>query len=56
MVKGEIAHYEQFLLSHSVFKGLVLHKCKDKGLFGKWLQNREFMVAFTRRQNHTLNI
>ena len=36
--KGEIAHYEQFLLSHSVFKRLVLQTRKNQGLFGKGLK------------------
>ena len=27
--KEEIACYEQFLFSHSVFKRLVLHSCKN---------------------------
>ena len=36
--KGEIAHYEQFLLfPHSVFKKLVLQTLKNQGLFGKRL-------------------
>ena len=35
--KGEIACYEQFSFSHSVFKRLVLQTCKNKGLFGKGL-------------------
>ena len=30
--KGEIAHYEQFLLFHSVFKRLVLQTRKNPGL------------------------
>ena len=34
--KGEIRH-EQFLLSHSVFKRLVLQTRKNQGLFGKGL-------------------
>ena len=33
--KGEIASYEQLLLSHSVFKGLAPQTHKNKGLFGK---------------------
>ena len=32
MGKGEIARYEQFLLSHSVFKRLVLQTRKKTGL------------------------
>ena len=41
--KGEIAHYEQFLItsnfsfSHSVIKRLVLQTRKNQGLFGKGL-------------------
>ena len=35
MGKGEIARYEQFLLTHSVFKRLVLQTRKNQGLFGK---------------------
>ena len=35
--KGEIAHYKQFLLFHSVFKKLVLQTSKTQGLFGKGL-------------------
>ena len=35
--KGEIARYEQFLLSHGVFKRLTLQTCKNEGLFGKGL-------------------
>ena len=34
--KGEIAHYEQFFLYHSVFK-LVLQTHKNKGWIGKGL-------------------
>ena len=33
--KGEIAHYEQFLLSHCVFKIPVRQTRKNQGLFGK---------------------
>ena len=33
--KGGIARYEQFLLFHRVFKRLVMHTHKNKGLFGK---------------------
>ena len=36
--KGEIAHYEQFLLFPSVFKRLVLQTRKKQGLFGKGLR------------------
>ena len=35
--KGEIAHYEQFLLFPTVFSRLVLQTCKSKGFFGKGL-------------------
>ena len=37
VAKGEIAHYERFLLSQNVFKRLVLQTHKTKGLFGKGL-------------------
>ena len=33
--KGEIAGYKQLLLSHSVFKRLVLETRKNQGFFGK---------------------
>ena len=33
--RGEIAHYEQFSFSHSVFKRLVLQTRENQGLFGK---------------------
>ena len=36
--KGEIARYEQFLLSHNVFKNLGLQTRKNQGLFGKGLR------------------
>ena len=36
--KGEIAHYEQFLLFPQYFRKLVLQKCKNQGLFGKGLK------------------
>ena len=39
--KGGIALYEQFLLSHNVFKRLVLQTRKAKGLFGKGLDSLE---------------
>ena len=35
--KGEIAPYDQFSFSHSVFKRLVLQTRKNQGLFGKGL-------------------
>ena len=35
--KGEIAHYQKLLISHSVFKRLVLQRHKNQGLFGKGL-------------------
>ena len=37
--KQEIAWYEQFFLSHSVFKNLVLQTLKNPGLFGKGLMS-----------------
>ena len=36
--KGEIARYEQFSFSHSVFKRLVMQTRKNQGLFGKGLK------------------
>ena len=33
--KGEMALYGQFLLSHSVFKRLILQTRENKGLFGQ---------------------
>ena len=35
--EGEISHYEKFLLSHSVFKMLLLQTRKNWGFFGKGL-------------------
>ena len=35
--KIEIANYEQFLFTHSVFKSLVQQTRKNQGLFGKGL-------------------
>ena len=36
--KGEIAHYEQFLLFPSVFKRLEMQTRKNQGLFEKGLK------------------
>ena len=36
--KGEMAHYEQFLLSRCVFKKLILQTRKNRGFFGKRLR------------------
>ena len=38
MGRGEISHYEQFLLFPLYFKRLVLQTHKNKGLFGKVLK------------------
>ena len=38
--KGEIAHYEQFLFSHSVFQRFVLQAGKNQSLLGKGLRKR----------------
>ena len=38
--KGEVACNEQFLLSHNVFKRLVLQTRKNQGLFWKGLTSR----------------
>ena len=40
--KGDIAHCEQFLLSHNVFKRLLLQTCENQGLFGKGLKATGF--------------
>ena len=37
VVKGEIAHYVQFFVSHKVFKRHVLQTCKNLGLLEKGL-------------------
>ena len=37
--KGEIACYEQFSFSYSVFKGPVLQTHENQGLFGKRLRD-----------------
>ena len=50
--KGEIARYEQFLLSHSVFKRLILQTHKNQGFFDKELKcgiNR--MYSFILKQD-----
>ena len=39
--KGEIARYEQFSFSHSVFKRLALKTRKNKGLFEKGITNKK---------------
>ena len=46
MGKGEIARYEQFLLSHIVFKRFVLQTRKNRGLFGKGLSEMFKMKAY----------
>ena len=42
--KGEIARYEQILLSHIVFKRLVLQTRKNQGLFGKGFKKKTIQV------------
>ena len=42
--KGEIARYEQFLLFSQCFKKLVLQTRKNQGLFGKMLNDVQFIV------------
>ena len=44
--KEEIAFYEQFLLSHRVFKRLVLQTCTNQGLFGKGLNLCHTVYSF----------
>ena len=39
--KGEIAHYEQFLLFPQCFQKTCSATCKNHGLFGKGLSNVE---------------
>ena len=39
--KGEIARNEQFLLFPQCFQKTLLQKCKNQGLFGKGLKERE---------------
>ena len=39
--KGEIARYEQFSFSLSVFKRLTLQTRKNQGLFGKGLKKKK---------------
>ena len=39
MGKGELFVMSNFSFSHSVFKRLVLHTCKNQGLFGKGLKH-----------------
>ena len=41
VVKGEIARYEQFHLSHSVFKRLILQTRKRPGLVGERVKKTE---------------
>ena len=43
--REEIARYEQFLLFNSVFKRLLLHTRKNKGLIGKGLKAYESIVT-----------
>ena len=53
--KGEIARYEQFLLSHSVFKSLTLQTHKNQGLLRKGLKNiPSFDPHLTRSQTSPL--
>ena len=39
--KGEIAHHEQFLLSHSIFRRLVQQTRKKPGLVWEWVKRNE---------------
>ena len=49
MGKGEIARYEQFLLSHSVFKRLVSQGCQKVSLCGNGLNRIWQNTGFNRR-------
>ena len=44
--KGEIARYEQILLSHNLFKRLVLLTRKNQGLFQKGLTLYNTILTF----------
>ena len=43
--KGEIAHYQKFLLFQLFFKRLLLQTRKIKGLFGKGLSHRHTVTV-----------
>ena len=47
MGKGEIACYEHFSFSCSVFKRLILQTCKNRGLYGKGLSLYKTTPDFT---------
>ena len=50
--KGEIAHYQQFLLSHSVFRRPALQTRKNQGLFPNGLNVAKMMIyLFGKVQN-----
>ena len=44
--KGEFAHYEQFILSHTVFKRLLMQTRKNLGLFGNGLSSLQAIYLF----------
>ena len=52
--KGEIARYEQFLLSRQCFKRLVLQTRKNQGLFGKGLSFYHTIPTFNDRKKRKL--
>ena len=53
--KGEITH-EQFLLSHSVFKSIMLQTRRNKDLFGKELSNDKGRPACFEQANIHQNL
>ena len=44
--KGEFARYEQFIISHTVFKRLLMQTHKNLGLFGKGLSSLQAIYPF----------
>ena len=53
--KGEIARYEQFLLSHSVFKRLYFRHVKNKDLFRKGLTLFQHYFRYIAASNAPIN-
>ena len=54
MGKGEIAHYEQFLLFPQCFQRLVLQTRQKQGLFGKGLSRFPYTASVISWQQFTL--
>ena len=53
---GEIAHCEQFLLFHCVFKGLILQTRKNQGLYEKGLKPSNSILSFILLPTKTKNL